>query len=713
MPHGGEITDKIVEEHIESPFVEKADSGTGRDIGRESWEIYQDYEEDPRRRDWIDANDGYEEYYMGKQIDAKEADFLEARGMSDVVDNRIRPLIRHMISMLTSRIPSFNVVAVGGGADKKVSFVLKRIIGHILRKNKWGQISAKASAECLKDGVGVVHMFWDPMKDDGNGDIAIVSPRYSDVLPDSDCVLMDRQDSENMFLTVVKTLYDAQDAYPGFEKEIKERIDAHIKNYSDTNQLAGDKNKTDLGIYLNRDNEERISVPKVRIIERYTRKKITVYFIQDTKRGDVKEYYDKDEWKQRADELNAGEFTMYTKNLPRIIKITCVVDLEVDREVLPTSVYPFFFYVDEDTGNSYSQGEIGFLKGMQDVINKSIRIMILHASLASNPKTIMEEGAIDKNQREEWRDNYNQPGSNNFVKAGKLGQGKFILVNGSNMPNSFPQITADMKHEMEYQLGVFALAQGDPTDAPRTFKATLALKEYGAEKSKLLLRNIDDALTLAGQTIIEFIQYYYRDTKVFNLISDKVNHEDEEVTINVQPGNSMAGENGEIIKAVDKVLNDVTVGKYQAASVSQSYMPTLRQAQLEMMLQLKEAGVVDDVAVRKFVDVENIDEIDERMNAQALLQRQLEQMRDEFRKKETDNVRKDRIIYDLDRKILELKAMNDLDAKTNETNANIRSMVSVFRADMKKILDELKLEKSIVKKTAVADNGKKKTEEKE
>jgi hypothetical protein len=94
-----------------------------------------------------------------------------------------------------------------------------------------------------------------------------------------------------------------------------------------------------------------------------------------------------------------------------------------------------------------------------------------------------------------------------------------------------------------------------------------------------------------------------------------------------------------------KVLNDITVGKYDVVVVTGSTMPTNRMAQLEMYMDAYEKGIIDKQEVLKKTEVFDMEGVLQRTDLIEQLKGQLEQATETIKSMQGDLQTREREIY--------------------------------------------------------------------
>ena len=248
-----------------------------------------------------------------------------------------------------------------------------------------------------------------------------------------------------------------------------------------------------------------------------------------------------------------------------------------------------------------------------------------------------------------------------------------VPVQPTPLPNALYQNETTAKNDIDHQLGIYEMMQGNTAAAPQTYKATISLDEFGQRKIKSKLADIESGLVRLGQVAIEMAQQLYTVQKTFRIVNP--NNSMSEYVINKKLVDDKSSE--------IKIINDITIGKYDLVVVAGSTLPSNRYAELEFYMDAYSKGLVDRQEVLKKTEVFDIEGVMQRMDTIAQLQGKLQQAGDQIKKLEGDLQTRDREAVNLRKKMEVEKFKGDLDKTKNKSQA----AASVFD---KRLDDELK-----------------------
>lgn len=701
-------------------------------LGHDIYLRWQQLSENPNFISWLAASDVSERFYFNEQIDSEFRALLEARGQAIIEMNEVRPVIRHAVSVLTANNPAYELTGVTEN-DPMNAWIFREIVHYTMRESFFTKQMERSMRSTIIAGRGTILIYFDPDADNGKGDLRYKYIRRSDLLIDNDSSDWACQDSRDMAIQSVWNTNDVLDRWPQYSNAIHERKNKDIHRNDDHTGLESDTsiNKEVATAVLGVDYQSDVNLDKNRIIEYFRRIPITIWvvkeFVAEVDEGGQpniyvskeSEFYSDDDLAEYVDYLEQNEmvegldYELEQRQVKRIEHAICATDFILEYEILPTYYYPVIIISDEDTENPWQLGEIEFLKGKQEFLNKCLAIMVLNAQTSSNPRKFFEEGAIPAEQNvEEFINNSAQPGSVTILADGALQKGKYMSEQGQPLNNAFMALVQMMKQGIQAEVGMFSMAMGDPQNAPETYKATMQLREWALEKITPLLRSVDNAMTLLGKVAVKYIQYYYSEDKAIRIALDRTEPEfkklEEAGRVNA---NGMMPINKIVYSAsrVARVINDVSIGQYDIAAISRSYLPTNTMAKAMVLKDFAEAGILDAEAVIDSMEIAKKWEIKERMSKVKQLSQENEAMSEQMKQVQSDLQRMNKMLEQKDRETLNLKHQMTLQKREasffvqgSKASIELRTILK----QMKDALAELQSEAKRTKQQKSDNSGK-------
>jgi hypothetical protein len=155
------------------------------------------------------------------------------------------------------------------------------------------------------------------------------------------------------------------------------------------------------------------------------------------------------------------------------------------------------------------------------------------------------------------------------------------------------------------------------------------------------------------------MQQLYKTEKMFRVIQP--NNSINEYVINKKLVDDKTGE--------IKILNDITIGKYDIIVVSGSTLPSNRYAELEFYMDAYQKGLIDRQEVLKKTEVFDMEGVLQRTDTIAQLEQQLQQAGEQIKQLKGDLQTRDREAVNLRKKAEVEKFKSDLDGISNKSKA--------------------------------------------
>ena len=685
------------------------------EVVTETLQLYKDYSK--KRDAWALQAKEDKEFRLGRQWTKEQAEVLEARGQAPIVINRIHPAVESAKAMLTSKRPSFRC-APREDSDNKVAQVMSNLLTYMYDISDGESVIKQAIDDYYVMGIGYINVYQDPMMDMGKGEVCMHDIDPLDVYVDPNSRNKFFDDAENIIVSRLFSRDQAKKLYPKYKKEIEDANSEQDFNMPET----GRDNEgqvffpEDVGLLHEQSEYVRgyeryykLEVPKMRIYEKFSGKESLM------EEKEFRQYMQKPAWiingKIITSEKQATELTIQLQqkreeqvfqakaaigqemlkegfgpdaevpepDIPQVrvekvdfqylimkkqidmvkIMITrvkqCIIigDTLLYSRILPIEDYPIVPLCNLHTRTPYPASDVRMVKGLQEYINKTRSLIIAHATTSTNTKILVPEGSVDM---KEFEEKWAQPG---VAIPYDPTDGPPVSVQPSPLPNELYSNEQSAKTDIDHQLGLYELMQGSVQAAPETYKATIALDEFGQRKIKSKLADIEAALCRVGEIAIPLMQQLYTIQKTFRI---------------VQPNNSMSkyvineklvdDKTGEI-----NVINDITVGKYDISIVSGGTLPTNRYAELEFYMDAYAKGLIDKQEVLKKTEVFDMEGVLNRTSTIGQLQSQLKQATEQVKKLEGDLQTRDREAVNLRKRVKVEKFKTELDKVSNKSQS--------------------------------------------
>jgi hypothetical protein len=677
----------------------------------ETLNLFNTYSQE--RENWSRHAKEDKEFRLGRQWTKEQEDVLLARGQAPIVVNRIHPAVEAAKSMLTSNRPSFRC-APREDSDNKVANVLSSLLSYMYDISDGQSVIRQVVDDYYTMGMGYINVYQDPTMDMGKGEVCIHDIDPMDVYVDPNARSKFLDDAENIIVSRMFTKDQAVKMYPMYEKAIRnansdQRWDEvstgrAVNNFAstfpeDVNTVADQEYVRGYERYM------KIMVDRYRVYEAFSDKedlldadKFEMYMQQPawilngeqvmTDGNKVQALVQQMQMQiqeQRAQEAMAATAqgqdpnTILNEPMPEIPveKVTFaqlvekgmieVVEVSVQRvkmciimgdkylysRILPIEDYPIVPFMNIHTRTPYPTSDVRMVKGMQEYINKTRSLIIAHATTSTNVKILVPEGSVDM---KEFEEKWSQPG---VAISFDPTDGAPMPVQPSPLPNELYHNETAAKSDIDHQLGLYEMMQGNSAAAPQTYKATIALDEFGQRKIKSKLSDIEAGLTRVAKVAIPLMQQLYTTRKIFRVVQP--NNSLSEYVINKKLVDDKSGE--------IQIVNNITIGKYDVIYVSGSTLPSNRYAELEFYMDAYQKGIIDRQEVLKKTEVFDMEGVMERTDIIQKLQQQLEGAQEQIKGLKGDLQTRDREAVNLRKKVEVEKFKTELDGTSNKAKA--------------------------------------------
>ena len=664
---------------------------------------------------WGDRASESKDYAHGYQFSAEQVDTLASRGQAAVPINVIYPAMELSISLLTGRPPGFQATA-REDSDVKTARAISDLMSYIWA-NSYGNAQLKESLyDYFMTGRGFLMAYVDPESDYNRGDIKVVAVDTLKVLPDPNSRDRLFRDASHVLVEHLLTGEQVLGMWPDSKPILSRAQTTHDDIEEFVSTKVDDLSRSRDRVY---DNHHRRYV----VIDRYSKvkvdyihhsmsggeEKVDLYddfaqlmespaFVFSDPNTGQQQIYAVDtasngaelfEMAQPTEDpetrlieippqqdpqtgamipmqpaiiksmphqvlLDNGVMEARPVRLPRIKHVIIIGGQLYRSYYLPIDEYPIVPILGRHDRDPYPISDIDFVRPFQDSINKLHMQLVANLANSTNVKVFLPRGSVDKRVIEQ---DFAKAGSAIIEYDAEMGQPTVVspLAPPAGLFSHF-QLLISM---VERELGVYAIQQGDPSQAPETYRGTLSIEEYGQRRIKSKLDDVEGALTQLGKVVLGLIPYVYSEERTIRIL--QANNMMKETVLN----QAVMNEFGQVLERV----NDVSVGQYDVQVVSGSILPTNRYALLEYYMQLYQMGIIDQVEILKKTDVADADGVMERVGIVRNLQGQLQQAQEEIKRLQGDLQTADREAIQARKRVEVEKFGSQLDKIKNKAQA--------------------------------------------
>jgi hypothetical protein len=321
------------------------------------------------------------------------------------------------------------------------------------------------------------------------------------------------------------------------------------------------------------------------------------------------------------DAIKKGEIKVRKALLDRTKHVASIGNKLLFENIVPSEHHTLIPLINNFDRTVQPVGDVRRVKREQEFINDVRRLIVTHAGITTNYKIGYPEGRFneaDLNKR------FSDPQQRFIPYDAEMQSHGLQVLAPPPLPNHLYTLEQQARKNIQERLGIFNMMAGDPTDAPTTYKGTVALDEYGQRRIKSKKDDIEDFLNQVGKVVVDFIQYYYTDNRVINIVTPN----DKPMTINLRNDSRMDN----LYEGNEFRINDIMVGQFDLVVISGSTLPSNRFAQAEMAREDYKMGLVDQETTLRKMEYPDVDNILERIGMINQLKSMLAQAQEQIKK---------------------------------------------------------------------------------
>ncbi len=345
------------------------------------------------------------------------------------------------------------------------------------------------------------------------------------------------------------------------------------------------------------------------------------------------------------------------------------------KDIMPISRYPIVTTLNHHSRNPFAMGDIRLVRPLQEQLNKVTSKITAYISAIVNLIGFVPKGSGIKKQLEEQG---GKAGMKIFEIDTEVGQAP-SFANYPPLPAGIFEDRQRIIAQIQRIMGAYPFLDGDASQAPETYRATLVLQEEGQNRSQYKRKKIETAINGLAKVVAEMIPNVYTEEKIVRLL--KPNHQMKETTFNQTTYETGARE----------IINDLSMGAYDIVMISGSMLPTNRWARSEYYTGLFEKGILQDASVilreSEIPDVEEIimkqDKLNQAMQYIQQLEAQMKQLGGQLQTKSRE-------VIQAQEKVAVVKTQGKLDKLVNRAERDV--MVGGMRVndEVKKVKNKKK-----------------------
>jgi hypothetical protein len=584
-------------------------------IAQANWDAYQ-RALDAGHSEYVTSAAKQDNFYRGEQWDEGLKAKLESEGRPALTINAVKPAVNAVLGEYSSQRADITYKATGMAQDE-IGDALTKVGRQVQHNNKYSIKEGMVFADGLIQDRGYfdIRMGFD---DSMQGEIVITEDDPIDVMPDPTAKSYDPKDWKEVTKTRWVPLEDIELHYGKEKANQLKAIDGDMSYGQDSvryyQQTFGDVDIYDMSNY------EGARIRRVRLIERQFFKMRRVEFFVDLNTGDMRQVPDnwpEEKVKQFAEQNQLGIIPKVAKNIRWTVTADHIVLHDGWSPYKTFTIIPYFPY--------WRRGKpTGMVRDMispQEQLNKTESQQLHIVNTTANSGWMVESGSLQNMTEQELEERGAETG---LVVVYNKGRQAPIKIEPNQVPTGLDRLSSKSLQYLRETAGVNNLLG---TESAEVSGVALGKQQArGVTQMQVPFDNLHHTRLLVGEKILELIQQFYTETRLFRVTNfATIDQEQEEVVIN---GMSPEG----------NIINNVTLGEYDVIASSSPARDTFAESQFAEALNLRNAGIAipdhwvimyshlsDKTAVAKEVrDMQGMGEPTEQEMELAQLQQQME-----------------------------------------------------------------------------------------
>ena len=666
-------------------------------------ELYKRDRDARRSSGWEqDARDAVD-FRFGNQLTPQEHDDMQAVGQPDIVIDRIHAAIDRLKAFLTARNPKFSVLP-REDSDQKLASTWRIILEYIWNISD-GNVQFKQGVDDYATvGVGNFMGYIDREADAGKGEVKMKYIPWASVYWDSTARERLYGDAQRCTISSFTTRFALVQQYPEL-LNIDPRLDKAIIDIIATDEdedypSSSRYNTTDI---QTPDLVKDLDLWNVRykVLTYYEPTKVPFYWIQERTQGkNVERLINVEQFQQlhQSEEFRMG-INLGAIQVKEVLQTrwreTAVIDKYIlYSTVLNTNICPIVPMPNIWTGTPYPKSDINKNKDAQRLLNKVISTIVMHLQTSAGSKLLVPEGSVDDLGALER-------GWTNPLYVGEYNAefGVPTVIQTTPLAAEAYYLIDRLEHYIDLNFGINELSQGLKSGTTGAVRTDLMLKDEGESRGKSKLQDIEASLSRLGTVCKNLAQGHYKTEKLFQVVQPH-GGKPQQAKVNVYTDRT---------NEVAMIVNDITIGDVDVKVVAGSSLPSNRQTEEQVALQLYEKGIVPKKYVAKKAEIDDYEEWLKEMDEIAQLQSQVQQLTEQAKKTDGQMQTMERELRHKDRLVADQKHKADLDEISSGAKANTKVEQAKLGARAVTIVDRLGFELQEARKLTSSLESKVKT----
>lgn len=549
------------------------------EIARRNWGRYT-YGVQRGHADWCRRAVKLEGMYLGggEQWDAEDRAYLEAEGRKPYELNEIFDAVNAALGHQIQNRVDIAFRPRAAGADDAMATVLSKVAMQIADNNDLQHVESQITADGFiqQRGYYEIGVQYD---DSLLGEIQITALDPMDVIPDPDGKEYDPDTWKDVIITRWLSLDEIESMYG---RKARKKVEARVdllegdEDFGETEVDGVQRNRFGGHADLHPDYHDEAwsrGEVMVRIVDRQhwvTAPCDVVLFPS----GDIRIMEDATERQVQAAMASGG--MMFRRPMRRVRwTVSSFGDVLLHDDWSPYkhfTVVPFFPFF----RRGKTRGLVDNAVGAQEMLNKAVSQFIHIINSMANAGWVIEQNSLTNMSIDDLEEQGAQTG---LVIEYLKGSTPPEKIKPNEVPQGIDRLIHLGSEKIRTITGITDALRGQPTGSNQSGRAVQAL-QFGSQLSLAIpLDNLSRTRHLLAGRMLDLIQQYMDVPQVLRIINRNVdgNEVTEELRVN------WADEAG-------KIINDLTLGEYQAVVSEQPNAITFEHSQHEQAMAMKEKG---------------------------------------------------------------------------------------------------------------------------
>lgn len=552
---------------------------------KDNWSAYQRAKQ-AGHDDYVELAKKCNRFYIGggEQWDSEDRARLEADGRPALEINMILSTVNTILGEQQTQRADI-IFKPRKNANQETADALTALVMQIQDNNKYEYVESQVFSDGIIQDRGYFDIRMD-FSDHIQGEVRITAKDPVNILLDPNANEYDpstwNEVTESKWMSVdeIESLYGKKAA-----DKIKDFVSANGRAEYGSDSIRFDQDNfgdDDSVSYPTEDEQDYRRIRRVRVIERQWKKLAMVRYFVDNETGDMRQVPDDMDEERMQMLMGIANLSVIRRMTQRIRWTVSTDGVLIHDEWSPYNnftIVPYFPYFRR--GKPF--GVVRNLISPQEQLNK-IESQELHIiNTTANSGWVVEAGSLVNMTEEELEERGAETGLVLTYAPGKEPPAK---IKANSIPTGIDRVAGKAADSIRTISGVYGAMVGEVN--PEVSGVAMKLgAARGSMQLQVPLDNLTKTRRIVAQRVLELVQQYYTETRVFQVIdyNDPAMGQ-KEVVVN-QP--TVAG----------TIINDITMGEYNVIIANAPARDSMMETQFAEAIQLREAGVQipDDVVI--------------------------------------------------------------------------------------------------------------------